>query len=89
MAFVLLIVAYLVNSIPYPTPILPTPIPARLSPNPVHYTAMYIIVHIDILGKDYSSSSLVIHSAPVTVIYIDFFLNNDLTALIVKSAHIF
>ena len=68
MAFVLLIVAYLVTVIVY-DPILH--LSRQTLPGLILFihTAMYVIVQIDILGKDFSSSALVISSAPVTVIY--------------------
>ena len=68
MAFVLLIVAYLVTVIVY-DPILH--LSRQTLPGLILFihTAMYVIVQIDILGKDFSSSSLVISSAPVTVIF--------------------
>ena len=69
-AFVLLIVAYLVTVIVY-DPILH--LSRQTLPGLILFihTAMYVIVQIDILGKDYCSSFLVIPLAPVsvTVIY--------------------
>ena len=73
MAFVLLIFAYLVTGIVY-DPILH--LSRQTLPGLILFihTAMHVIVQIDILGKDFSSSSLVISSAPVTVIFHVFFL---------------